>query len=137
MKTNSYLLMNESNAEINYTGTPVKVAGYYRDYNMFHTISIFTDNLNGRIYIEGTLKQYPEEKDWFIIPLEDNKDYIEFKTENYTSERNYIEKYYNINTNAVLMRARLDRNYLNIDTNQNTLNYARKIGHIRRIYVAF
>lgn len=136
MKTNSYILMNESNAEINYIGQPIKAAGYYRNYDMFHTISIFSDNLNGRIYIEGSLKQYPEEKDWFTIPL-DGQDYIEFKTENYTSSRNYIENFYNINTNAVLLRARLDRSYLNIDKNQNPLDYARKIGHIRRIYVAY
>lgn len=131
------MLMNESNANINFIGTPIKVAGYYRSYNMFHTISIFTDNLNGRIYIEGSLIQYPTEKDWFVIPLVENKQYLEFITEDYTSRRNYIEKYYNINTNAVLMRARLDRSYLDIDDKQNALDYTAKIGHVKKIYVAY
>ena len=54
---------------IDMVSKPVKAAGWYGHTKGFHTISIKTLNLQGTVYIEGTLAISPTEQDWFPIIL--------------------------------------------------------------------
>lgn len=124
MKVASFILMEDSNDNINLTSKTLPCAGYYRSYNILNTIAIHTHKLLGRIYLEGSLAQYPTEKDWFPIFI-DNKEYLEYDG----SELNKSE-FYNITNNLVNIRARLDRSYIeNIDP--------MKMGKITKIYLSF
>jgi hypothetical protein len=124
MKIASFTLMPDSENEVNLTSKAFPCSGYYRSYNVFNTVTIHTDKLLGRLYFEGTLAQYPEEKDWFPIIINDSE-YLEYDG----SEANKSE-FYNINNNLTNIRVKLDRSYIeNLDTT--------KMGRVEKIYLAF
>ena len=124
MKITSFTLMPDSENEINLTSKAFHCSGYYRSYNVFNTVTIHTDKLLGRLYFEGTLTQYPEEKDWFPIIINDSE-YLEYDG----LEPNKSE-FYNIINNITNIRVKLDRSYIeNLDTT--------KMGRVEKIYLAF
>ena len=123
--------MEDSQEKINYTGKAVKGAGYFRKFMCFHTINISTNNLNGKVIIEGTYNHNPSEEDWFLIYEKD------YETKNYNIEQNIINEYFNFTSNAVLFRARLDRSYLNIDTSVSPENYTAEIGNVVKIQISY
>ena len=54
--------------------------------NGTHTLTVYTTNWLGKIWVEGSLSnQPPLQSDWFYIPLTANSDYIELSTLNTTS----------------------------------------------------
>ena len=119
MKTTSFTLLPDSNDEINMVSEPFHCAGFYRSNDVFNTVTIHSDKFLGKLYFEGSLAQYPEEKDWF--PL--------FELEYDGSEPNKSE-YHNIVNNMVNIRVKLDRSYIeNLDTT--------KMGKINKIYLSY
>lgn len=128
---NSYLMMEDSQEKINYISKPIKGAGFFRKYNCFHTLSISTHNLNGKIILEGTFNHNPSDKDWFKVYEKTYK-----SLDNISKETNYND-IYNFESNAVLFRVKLDRSYLNIDTSVSPENYTRKIGNIKKIHLSY
>jgi len=136
MKTNSFILLHDTNSDVNVISEPIRLAGWYRSYNIDNTISIFTNNLNGRLYFEGTLEKNPTENDWFPIQL-NNKNYLEYFCDTYNYKKVEKSEVYTIKTNAILIRVKLDRSYLDLDLSDNPNKYVAKIGNVRKIFVAF
>ena len=119
MKTASFTLLPDSNNEINIISKSFHCAGFYRSNDILNTISIFTDKLIGKLIFEGSLEQYPEEKDWFqILELE------------YDGSEHNKSEYHNIINNMVNIRVKLDRSYIeNLDTT--------KMGKVNKIYLSY
>lgn len=64
--------------EIDFTGSPVKAAGYYGPTIGYITIQIQTLNFQGRLFIEGSNVASPGDNDWFPIQLIFGFDYITY-----------------------------------------------------------
>lgn len=108
------ILLPNSSGKVNFEGKPVKAIGYYSsDTNKrMNTISFFTKNFTGRIYIYGTLSLDPTEEDWSPIKLSDETDYLEF--DNYGKPYPEIENFYfNVYGSYTFLKAKMDRTYLN------------------------
>ena len=136
MKTNSFTLLRDTASDVNVISAPIKLAGWYRSYNIDNTISIFTNNLNGRLYFEGTLEKNPTEQDWFTLQI-NGKDYLEYFCDTWLYKKVEKSEVYNIKTNAIMIRVKLDRTYLNIDESLPPEKYIASIGNVRKIFVAF
>lgn len=123
IRQNLTLLPNCS-GQVSFEGEPVKAIGYYsNDTNdRLNTISIYTKNFTGRIYIYGTLKVNPTENDWFIIPLTEETDYLEF---NHHGVMNSCidNTYVNIKGAYTWLKAKMDREYLNVIKTPVPINY--------------
>lgn len=124
IRSNLVLLPNMS-GKITHMGEPTKAVGYYSyDTNKrLNTISIHTIKFTGRIYIYGTLKTNPtEESDWAIIPLTDETDYIEFNNfgKPYSKRENI---FVNIEGGYTYLKAKMDRDYLNVIKTPVEINY--------------
>ena len=100
----------------NAVSDPVKADGWYSIASGLHTISIQVRNLQGRVYIEGTLAAKPTEMDWFAISLKDGLPYIEYPmdplhpTGDFGGDTGITA--YNFKGNFMFLRARLDRSYI-------------------------
>lgn len=116
MINHSIVLLPNMSGKLSYEGNPQKAIGYYQfDTNKrLNTITINTISFTGRIYIYGSLKSNPTlDSDWFIIPLTDTTDYIEFNNGNigYSKRDN---KVINIEGSYIWLKAKMDRDYLNL-----------------------
>ncbi len=108
----SSILLPNMSGKIDFIGNPVKAVAYnsHKTNKRSNTIGIYTTNFVGRIWLQGSLKENPENKlDWFIIPLTKETPYVEF--DNYKDDItvNRENKFYNINGSYVWLRAILDR----------------------------
>lgn len=123
IRSNLVLLPNMS-GEITYTGKPTKAVGYYSyDTNRrLNTIAIHTIKFTGRIYIYGTLKANPTDDDWVVIPIGKNTDYIEFDNfgKPYSKRENI---FINIEGGYTYLKAKMDRDYLNVIQTPVEINY--------------
>lgn len=106
-------------------GQPVKADGWYGATDGLHTVAIYVSNFSGRVYVEATLAMNPTEADWFPICLdkEKNTPYIQFPvnpaaptgaTEGLVQpgDTGVVGRSFKIN--AVWIRARMDRTYLDL-----------------------
>lgn len=124
IRSNLVMLPNMS-GKISHIGEPIKAVGYYSyDTNKrLNTIAIHTIKFTGRIYIYGTLKENPtEDSDWVVIPLTEETDYIEFNNfgKPYSKRENI---FVNIEGSYTYLRAKMDRDYLNVIQTPVEINY--------------
>ncbi len=116
MSRTSVVMMPDSGELWNAVGDPVRADGWYGISNGLHTISIQVRNLQGRVYVEGTLAAKPTEMDWFPISLRNHLPYIEYPmdplnpTGDFGGDTGITA--YNITGNFMFLRARLDRSYI-------------------------
>lgn len=108
----SKILLPNMSGKIDFIGEPVKAIGYEsnKTNKRTNTIAIYTTNFVGRIWLQGSLKEKPENKlDWFIIPLTKETPYVEFDNYKDDISVNHENVFYNINGSYVWLRAILDR----------------------------
>jgi hypothetical protein len=112
----SAVLLTDTSDLWNAVGDQVRADGWYGLNNSLHTVSIQTQNLIGRVYIEGTLQLRPTDADWFPIPLRNQLPYIEYPLDpmNPTGINGGDTGItaYNFRGNFMFVRARLDRTYI-------------------------
>lgn len=127
IRQNLTLLPNCS-GKVSFEGEPVKAIGYYsNDTNdRLNTVSIHTTNFTGRIYIYGTLKVNPSENDWVMIPLTEETPYLEFNHLPILNEC-IDNTYINIKGAYTWLKAKMDRDYLNVIKTPVPINY--KMSH--------
>lgn len=114
MPTSTATLLTSTQGSASVTGTPVRGNGVVR--GSLYTVSITANNLQGRVYIEGSLVADPSENDWFKIDIPGiSTEYIEFPYLNGNTVGNVTTVGFNFKGNITWIRARLDRAYLRID----------------------
>ena len=102
MKTNVILINRQ---EMSYTGDKHQGDGYYGFNDGLHTISFKMNNFTGRIYIQASLMEDPQEEDWFDIELTHMAPYLDYSQE--TSSRGIT-----FTGNFVWLRIKVDRDHL-------------------------
>ena len=103
MGTHNMLL---SNAELDQTGLAVRADGYYGYAGGMHTVGFSLKNFIGRVFVDATLSDNPQETDWFPISLDGASDFMEFDLPTTRVET------FNVIGNFVYLRARIERSYL-------------------------
>ena len=101
----STVIILTNKAELTYTSDPVKGDGYYGFADGLHTISFHVVNFTGRIHLEATIVESPEEIDWFPIDLDTITPYIELNNQTITKGTSF-------EGNFVYLRVKIDRDYL-------------------------
>ena len=96
-----------ANGNLDQTGLAIRADGYYGYADGLHTVGFYLNNFKGRIYIDATLSDDPQEADWFPIALGD----LEFA--DYDSATTGIETF-NIVGNFVYLRAKIKRSHLGL-----------------------
>lgn len=113
----SIVLLPTMSGKIDFIGEPVKAIGYdiHKTNKRTNTICIYTTNMVGRFWLQGSLKQEPrEELDWFNIPLSEETPYIEFNNFD-PFHVTHDNRFINVNGNYTWFRGKLDRtSYLKI-----------------------
>lgn len=112
----SEILLENCSGKISCEGKPVKAVGYYAEQTnrRLNTISIHTLDFTGRIYIYGTLKLEPTDDDWVAIPLDVDKDYIEFNHFPRVISGVRDNRFVNVKGAWTYLKAKVDRSYLPI-----------------------
>lgn len=100
------------------TGRATRGDGYYRLGDGFHTVAYYLRGFRGRIILEATLSDDPNEDDWFDIDLSES----EFATATTGI------KAFNVTGNYVYLRARIERSYLGLTSNV--------LGHCERVVLS-
>ena len=100
----------DSAGEITFNSDKVKASGYYGFTNGDHSISLKLTEFTGRIYVQASLVFDPNEEDWFNISITDNI-YDQYPKPTDPPFNGTI--FYNFEVNAVWIRIRIDREYLN------------------------
>ena len=114
----STILLPNMSGKIDFIGQPVKTIGSlsHKTNKRTSTIGIYTTNLVGRVWLQGSLKDNPSNKlDWFIIPLTEETPFVEFNNYKDDLTVNRDNRFFNINGSFVWLRVILDRkSYLHI-----------------------
>lgn len=102
--------------EIDAVGCPIRAAGWYGYTSGVHTVSIQISNYTGRIYVEGTLSNNPNQTtDWFPIKLDGENDYLQYPQSNFRTNSVYTGDSgvygYTFKSNILYIRARMFRSY--------------------------
>ncbi len=111
----SSLLMSNTTGFWNKTGDAVRADGWYGNVDGLHTMSIYVSNFRGRVYLEGSLAEKPEETDWFPIQLPElDNIYIQYPIGTPTGENGGDTSVtaYNFTFNLTWVRMRMDRSYI-------------------------
>lgn len=118
---------------ISLAGDQVRGAGWYGHTTGLHTVAIRVSNFQGRISVQATITTDPGDADWYSV-LPDAAAYIQYPHMDYVIPGNQAGETslisFNFTTNAVWLRASVDRSYLipSFDTpcqisNYGTVNY--------------
>lgn len=101
--------------DISLLGTKVPGAGWYGHTTGLHTVAIRVSNFRGRISVQAAIAADPGDADWYSV-LPDAADYIQFPRRSYLMPPNNTGETsvtsFNFVTNAVWLRASVDRRYL-------------------------
>jgi hypothetical protein len=109
-------LLSSTQGEVSVTGSAKRASGSSRSVGSLYTVVITSLNLQGRVYIEGTLAASPTEYDWFAIPMPDSDTpYIEFPEILGGNTSGAQNVGFNFKGNLVWVRARLDREHMDLD----------------------
>lgn len=109
-------IMNSTRGLASTTGEPYQANSWYGFSDGLHTVAIHTNNLVGRVYIEASLADQPQDSDWFPVALA-GSDFIEYPrvpmSPNGTNQRGDTGVLaFHFRANLLWIRARLDRSYL-------------------------
>jgi hypothetical protein len=110
-------IMSSTRGMASTTGTAHQANAWYGFTDGLHTLAIHTDNLVGRVYIEGSLADQPSDADWFPLELTPTS-YVEYPQvpmnptgTNLRGDTGVLA--FSFRANLMWIRARLDRSYLN------------------------
>lgn len=111
----SAILLNDTANQINIVGLKQPAAGYTNTVGNNHTVSVNLTNFTGRIYIQGSLAQNPQDADWFNIPIGSGTAYVQYPLDpalptGITGDTGVYA--YSFSGNYVWVRAVVDRSYL-------------------------
>jgi hypothetical protein len=132
------LMMINTQDNVNETGDPVKAKGYHGQ-GALQTVAIQVVNFTGRVYIEATLKTNPTDADWFPIQLTESTPYVQYPvnpfafTGSIPTNGDTSCTVYSFVINAVYLRARMDRTYLNNPFLYQSLNVLAHYGIVEKI----
>lgn len=115
MSRTSYFLLTNTTTNANVTGAPVRADGWYGWTNGLHSVAIYPNNLQGRVFIEASLATTPTDEDWFAISPDGLNPYMQFPRNPMvptgTTGDTGVAGFSFIG-NYLWLRARLDRTYL-------------------------
>lgn len=94
------------NGQLDQVGLATRADGYYGYAGGLHTVGFYLKNFKGRLFVDATLSDNPQESDWFPISLSDTTDFVE-----YDNATTGVETF-NIIGNFVYLRAKFTRSYL-------------------------
>jgi hypothetical protein len=97
-----------NNGQLDQTGLATRADGYYGFADGLQTVGFYLKNFIGRIYVDATLSDNPEEADWFPVSLGESTDFVD-----YDSATTKIETF-NIIGNFVYLRAKIRRSQLGL-----------------------
>ena len=125
--------------QLNYVGKPIRAAGWYGYTQCLQTIAVFISNFTGRIFIEGTLNNDPNQTtDWFPIQL-NGSDYLEFPNNpivgNSIFDGDTGVYGYTFRSNLLYIRARVFRSYF--ITDPVTPDQIMQLGAVQKIDLCF
>lgn len=116
MSSSNVILLPSTQGVVSITGTPVRGAGSTRTVGSLYTVVITANNLQGRVYIEGSIASSPTPDDWFTIVMPGlNSPFVEFPYEEGNTSGGTTTAGFNFKGNFTWIRARLDRDYLGLD----------------------
>jgi hypothetical protein len=132
----STLLMSSSQGQLSMTGEPQKADGWYGYGDGLHTVAIYVQNFQGRIYIEGSIADEPTEEDWFAIMVTTSP-YVQYPV-NVNDPTGDMggdtgAEAFTFRTNVVWLRARLDRSYMGEITDSQQIS---NLGIVRKILLS-
>lgn len=136
------IIMSDTQGTANLTGQPFKADGWYGHTEGLHTIVFSVINFTGRIYIEASLALQPGDDDWFPVALTETTDYLQFPqnpqmpTGSQETGGDTISVGKTFRINALWLRARLDRTYLDPALYELDPNDLLLIGRINKITLA-
>ena len=100
---------------ISMVGDKIRGAGWYGRTNGLHTVAIRVANFQGRLAVEASIATDPGEDDWYSV-LPSAVAYIQYPRAGYVVPPNAGGETsvfgFNFSTNAVWLRASVDRSYL-------------------------
>jgi hypothetical protein len=110
-------MMTNSHGHINLTGPACKADAWFDHKTCLHTVVVQVVNFTGRIYLEASLEKNPTESDWFVLPSFANSGVIQFPVNpliptGHDLMGDTATLGFTFRTNALWLRARLDRTYL-------------------------
>lgn len=111
-------MMGSSQEFANLTGPACRADGWYGHRDGLHTVSMQVVNFTGRIYIEASLALEPTDADWFPVFLQLETPYVEFPlnplkpTGSMETGGDTLVVGRSFKINALWLRARMDRTYL-------------------------
>lgn len=135
------IMLSDTKELVSVTGPAIKADGWYGNTDGLHTVAMQVINFTGRIHIEATIVLDPEEDDWFPIELQGST-YVQFPqnpkipTGSYESGGDSGTLGFSFRINAVWLRARMDRDYLNdlaLAYDQNSLSM---LGNVVKVVLA-
>lgn len=123
MPKSSIVMLSNTDREMNVTGEPIRADAWYGLTDGLHTVAIYLQNFIGRIFIEATLSNEPQEDEWFPIFLNGDLPYLEFNVDDTEIEQFTIGLSprtrgksgvvsYTFQGNFLYLRARLDRTHI-------------------------
>lgn len=114
MSKSSISILQNTQGMLNLTGEPVRADGWYGHSDGLHTVAIYLNNFQGRIYFEASIATQPIEEDWFPIPVDGGK-YLSFPQNPLAPTGNLGDSGtlgFNLIGNFTWLRVRVDRSYI-------------------------
>jgi hypothetical protein len=100
---------------ISLVGEAVRGAGWYGHTSGLHTVAIRVLNFQGRVSVQASIATVPTETDWYSV-LPGVVEFIQYPQPGYLMPSNNTGETsvgsFNFATNAVWLRATVDRSYL-------------------------
>ena len=97
--------MMVANGNLDQVGLATRADGYYGFADGLHTVAFYLKNFKGKLFIEASISDNPQERDWFPIGL-GNTEFYDFEEPSTRVET------FNIVGNFVYLRARIKRSHL-------------------------
>jgi len=136
------VMMSNTQDVANLVGQPCKADGWYGHTEGLHTIVFNVINFTGRIYIDASLVKAPGDDDWFALKLDHHTDYLQFPrnpnipTGSQETGGDTGSYGYTFRINALWLRARLDRTYLDPALYNLDPDALQALGYINKITLA-
>jgi len=100
------------NGELDQVGLATRADGYYGYADGLHTVAFYLKLFKGRVFIDATVADIPEETDWFPIALGPSLDHVDFEEATTKIET------FNVIGNFVFLRARIERAFKGEDVSE-------------------